>query len=49
MLASLGLLVSGVTSPGVPGYGFIVMQALAVAVFAELQYMGLRRTRAAAA
>ena len=49
MLASLGLLVSGVISPGVPGYGFLVMKALAVAVFAELQYMGLRRTPTAAA
>jgi hypothetical protein len=49
VLASFGLLVSGAISPNILGYGFIVMQAVAVAVFAELQYVGLRRKRAAAA
>lgn len=49
VLASFGLLVSGAISPNILGYGLIVMQAVAVAVFAELQYVGLRRKRAAAA
>lgn len=49
VVASAALLVSGAIEPRALGYAFIVMQALAVAVFAEVQYVGLRRTRAAAA
>ena len=47
--ASFGLLVSGAVAPNLLGYGFVVMQALAVAVFAELQIVGVRRNRTAAA
>jgi hypothetical protein len=49
VLASVALLVSGAITPNVLGYGFILLQAVVVGVFAELQYMGLRRTRAALA
>ena len=38
------LLVSGRVSPSMPGVAYVVMQALTVAVLAELQYFGLRRT-----
>ena len=37
------LLVSGWVAPNALGVAFVVAQALAVAVFAELQYFGLRR------
>ena len=49
VLASVGLLISGAITPSILGYGFIVMQAVAVGVFAEVQYVGLRRTRSTAA
>lgn len=48
VLASIGLLVSGKVDPTALGYVFVLGQALAVAVFAELQVMGLRRATAAA-
>lgn len=35
-------------APSAIGYGFVIVQALAVAVLAELQYMGLRRVWSAA-
>jgi hypothetical protein len=41
---SIVLLVSGWVSPNLPGQVFIVMQAIAVGVFAELQFIGLRRS-----
>jgi hypothetical protein len=41
--ASVLLLVSGLIDPTPLGYAFIVVQAVAVAVFVELQYVGLRR------
>jgi hypothetical protein len=41
--ASVLLLVSGLIDPTALGYAFIVVQAVAVAVFVELQYVGLRR------
>jgi hypothetical protein len=41
--ASVLLLVSGLIDPTALGYAFIVVQAIAVAVFVELQYVGLRR------
>lgn len=47
--ASLGLLVSGLVAPNILGYAFVIAQALAVAVFAELQFIGLRRARLATA
>jgi hypothetical protein len=43
VLDSLLLLVSGWVAPTAAGSAFIVVQALAVALFAELQYSGLRR------
>src|SRR5262245_366110 len=43
---SLALLVSGSVSPTALGYAFVVAQALAVGVLAELQYIGLRNARA---
>lgn len=47
--ASLLLLVSGWVAPTGLGYVFVIVQALAVAVFAELQFTGLRRPAVAAA
>ena len=42
------LLVSGWVAPTALGYAFVIAQAAAVALFAELQVIGLRRTAAAA-
>jgi hypothetical protein len=47
-LDSLALLASGWVSPNLLGQAFVVMQAVAVGVFAELQYVGLRRSAGAA-
>ncbi len=47
--ASFGLLFSGLVSPNALGIAFVAAQALAVAVLAELQFVGLRRARNAAA
>lgn len=41
---SLALLASGWVSPNLLGQVFIVMQAIAVGVFAELEFIGLRRS-----
>lgn len=46
---SLLLLVSGWVSPTRAGYAFVIMQALVVLMYAELQIMGVRRSSAAAA
>lgn len=46
VVASFGLLVSGVVSPNLLGIAFVSAQAIAVALFAELQYVGLRRQAA---
>jgi hypothetical protein len=43
-LASFALLLSGAVSPNVFGEIAVVAQALATGIFAELQYMGLRRS-----
>ena len=40
---SLALLVSGAVSPTMLGYAFVLVQAVAVGVLAELQWIGLRR------
>ena len=48
-LASIALLMSGAVSPNLLGVGFVVMQAIAVGVFAELQFIGLRKSAAAMA
>jgi hypothetical protein len=44
--ASIGLLVSGAVQPTVLGLVFVSVQALAVLLFAELQFIGLRRSAA---
>jgi hypothetical protein len=49
VLASILLLVSGWIEPTVLGYAFVIAQALVVALFAEVQYLGLRKTALAAA
>lgn len=43
-LESLMLLAMGWAQPTLVGYAFVIGQALAVAAFAELQFMGLRRS-----
>ena len=43
VIASLGLLMSGWVAPTALGYTFVIAQAAVVALFAELQYAGLRR------
>jgi hypothetical protein len=43
-LASIALLFSGWVTPNLLGEAAVAMQAIAVGVFAELQYVGLRRS-----
>jgi hypothetical protein len=43
VIGSLALLVDGGFSPNALGTAFIVVQALAVAILAELEFMGLRQ------
>lgn len=43
VVASVLLLVSGQVNPTLLGYAFVLIQAIAVLGFAELQWMGLRR------
>lgn len=43
-LASIALLFSGAVSPNLLGEIVVVAQAIATGVFAELQYIGLRRS-----
>jgi hypothetical protein len=43
VIGSLALLVDGGFSPNVLGAAFIVVQAVAVAILAELEFMGLRQ------
>jgi len=43
---SILLLLTGWIQPTALGYAFIIAQALVVAIFAELQYFGLRRSQA---
>jgi hypothetical protein len=43
-LASIALLFSGVVSPNVLGELVVVAQAIATGVFAELQFIGMRRS-----
>jgi hypothetical protein len=49
VLASVGLLAGGFVAPTALGYAFVIFQAVVVGVFAELQIIGLRRERVAAA
>jgi len=46
---SIALLASGWVSPNLLGQVFIVMQAIAVGVFAELEFIGLRKSADAVA
>ena len=46
---SILLLASGWIMPTALGYTFIIVQALAVGIFGELQYFGLRRLATSAA
>ena len=46
---SIGLLMSGTVTPTVLGYAFVIVQAVVVGVFAELQFIGLRREQTAPA
>jgi hypothetical protein len=48
-LASIALLFSAAVTPNLVGEAFVVMQAIAVGAFAELQYIGLRRSGGALA
>jgi hypothetical protein len=43
-LGSIALLFSGAVAPNLLGQVFIVAQAIATGVFAELQYIGLRKS-----
>ena len=46
--ASILLLLSGAVRPTAAGYAFVIAQAAFVAVMAELEYAGLRRSPSAA-
>ena len=48
-LGSLALLFSGAVSPNLLGQVFVVAQAIATGAFAELQYIGLRKSSGAVA
>jgi len=48
-LASIALLFSGLITPNLLGDIFVAAQAIATGVFAELQYVGLRRSGSAVA
>ena len=43
-VGSVALLLSGAVSPNIAGEIMVVAQAIATGVFAELQYVGLRRS-----
>jgi hypothetical protein len=43
-IASVALLLSGAVSPNLLGEAMVVAQAIATGVFAELQYVGLRKS-----
>jgi hypothetical protein len=46
---SIVLLLSGWVAPTALGYGFVIAQAVVVAVFAEIQYSDLRKQAATVA
>lgn len=48
VIESVVLLVTGAATPNAFGYAFVLGQAAAVGVFAELEYVGLRRSLARA-
>jgi uncharacterized protein YjeT (DUF2065 family) len=43
-LGSIALLFSGAVTPNLLGEAFVAVQAIAVGAFAELQYIGLRKS-----
>ena len=47
-LGSALILLTGIVHPNALGYAFLLVQAIAVAAFAEIQYVGLRKATAAA-
>jgi len=49
VVGSMGLLMGGWVAPTALGTAFVIAQAVAVGVFAELQFIGLRRQDAVAA
>jgi hypothetical protein len=49
VIDSIVLLFTGWVAPNALGYSFIVAQAAAVLVFADFEYMGLKRSTAVAA
>jgi hypothetical protein len=49
VLGSIGLLISSLVAPTMLGSAFVIVQAVAVGVFAELQMIGLRRAETAVA
>ncbi|WBU29041.1 hypothetical protein OOZ54_20610 [Rhodopseudomonas palustris] len=48
-LGSVALLLSGMVAPNALGVIFVLIQATAVGIFAELQFIGLKRSDAAVA
>lgn len=46
--ASIGLLLTGWVEPSALGYAFVIAQAAAVALFAEIQFIAMRRAQTAA-
>lgn len=46
-IACIGLLASGSVSPNVLGMAFVIVQAVAVLVFAAMEYSGLRESKSA--
>jgi hypothetical protein len=48
-LASIALLFPGAVTPNLLGEAFVAIQAIAVGAFAELQYIGLRKSGGALA
>jgi hypothetical protein len=46
-LGSIALLFSGAVTPNLLGEAFVAVQAIAVGAFAELQYIGLRKSGSA--
>jgi hypothetical protein len=49
VIGSVALLISGLVAPTALGMAFVIAQALIVAILAELQLLGLKRRRLAAA
>jgi len=48
-VACVGLLASGIVSPNVLSVAFVIVQAVAVLVFAAMEYSGLRASQSAGA